>query len=90
MRSQRPRPRDKFLVSVGNGFRARLDVEAIDAPRMGIVNVAGQRILMLKITSGLRLTFESRRGFPGGLDACEFGACEPEFPSLSSPLIVAG
>ena len=65
MRSQRPRPRDKFLVSVGNGFRARLDVEAIDAPRMGIVNVAGQRILMLKITSGLRLTFESRRGFPG-------------------------
>jgi hypothetical protein len=65
VRSQRPRPRDKFLVSVGNGFRARLDVEAIDAPRMGIVNVAGQRILMLKITSGLRLTFESRRGFPG-------------------------
>ena len=34
--------------------------------------------------SGSRLTFESRRGFPVGLNACESGACEQEFPSLSS------
>ena len=33
--------------------------------------------------SGLRLTFESRRGFPGGLAACEFAACDPAFPSPS-------
>ena len=39
--------------------------------------------------SGSRLTFESGRGFPADSNACEFGACEPEFPSLSSLRIAA-
>ena len=36
--------------------------------------------------SGSNLTFESRTGFPPELDTCESGACEREFPLLSSPL----
>ena len=30
-----------------------------------------------------------REGIPVGPNACEFGACEPEFPSLSRPPIAA-
>jgi hypothetical protein len=30
-----------------------------------------------------------RRGIPSALVACESGACEPEFPSLSSPVTAA-
>ena len=42
-----------------------------------------------ELSSGSRLTFESQRGFPSRLYACEFGACAPEFPSLSCDVIPA-
>ena len=46
-------------------------------------------LLSKTLPSGPNLTFESWEGFPPELDTWESGVCETEFPSLSSPVIVA-
>ncbi len=51
--------------------------------------IFSEAVTVVPGTSGSRLTFESLRGFPAELNACESGACEPEFPSLSSLRIAA-
>jgi hypothetical protein len=66
----------------------------VAAPRSTSIRRLGRNTHLLPSTtpaaaSGSNLTFESRVGIPGGLDKCESGGCEPEFPLLSSPLIAA-